>query len=413
MAIVDINGALVEFPDDLNPAQLQSAVSQAASQLKPKPIQPLVNPVQQFATNAVADAGANIKGNAELASYAFPPLAAMKSLSGENMYRPDRINALGKGVAQGIVGTPKRLMEIASNPTEAMFNRPFSTALDVGTAVSAAGSLARLAKPLVTAGQLESLSGAMPGSLKAAYERPGLVAGRGKKAISADYQTLKTDAGNFRQELMFKKTKAGELKALEHKDFVNNANNAKNLTPIEALEARKSLDKIKRTLPPETFNSMRDKFDKVAKESFASADKSYKDAITSESLRQILPQNKYGGTSAFKTALATTISKLADDNSGIAANVVASGFSPAVQGLVAAGTGAVAKAGARSIVPAALASAGKATPPSPETEMAINKLKAVSKTLTVEKAKEYLKKALGKAQKARELARADGWEIPR
>lgn len=391
MARVDINGSVVEFPDDLTPDELRAAVASSAAQLSTSPASSNRKTLRGFADNAVKDYSAQAMGQAELASYAFPPLAAMKAAAGTNIYEPGRLKMIGQSLVEGVKQAPKNIANSLLHPIESGYERPLSTALDIGTIATTVGAGAgRILKPIVTAKQLESLSGAVPGTLEAVYEKPSLLFGSGKKSASAKYQTLKEGAGEFREDLMFKKTKQGPVPR-KNEEFVNAAANAKDLTPIEALEARKALDKLKKIYPPETFNKLRDKFDSKAKESFSSADKAYKDAIMSESARSILPQNKYGGTSAFKIGVQAAISKLADSDAGIVGNALAAGMSPAAQSTVAAGSGALAKS-AVAIPPLVIAQ--------------------IAKSLTTEKAKEFLKLAKKDRTKARQLAKEAGysWE---
>lgn len=175
--------------------------------------------------------------------------------------------------------------------------------------------------------QLESSSGAMKDSLVEQFKDPTTMFAKGTGAVRPLYQQAAKELP-YEQTLFKGLTKHGDIvdKAVE------TIEKGGKLEPQEALIARKSLDKVKKTLSQDAFNYYRQTLDSVAKSSdeISKADPLFRRGLMGESLRKILPQNKYGGTSAFKTAI------------GKAGGAMMAPFlSPAVQS-VGAGTAGVA-----------------------------------------------------------------------
>lgn len=277
-------------------------------------------------------------------------------------------------------------------------------ALLIGGGLKVAKKAGQILKPFIkgAGAQVESIAGAAPGSLEAAYKDPTLIAAKGKKAVQELYETAKTSTGGG-----FRKS----FKAIpEKKSFVEAARNAAEngtLTPAEALEARKALDQVKKQVSEPFYRDTRDMLDKIAKVAFEKGDEAYKRAIKAESLRQLMPQNKYGGASAFKMGIITGLQGLAETGGipKVIARAAGAVMSPAAAGLAATGAGVAARAVAPVVANPALAMP----------------MVAAAKVLTESKAKEYLKAAKSKYRKlpdseqrakAREMARAEGWEIP-
>lgn len=315
MARVDINGTVVEFPDTLSPDELNNAVSAAASQMG-------------GGAALADDRGMIRKGWDALA------IPEQKSREGLQMLAGMVPNPEPKGnLALDIIrGTPKIAADTVAEAAPD-FISPASLAL------AGAGQVGRLAKPIIKpvlqglGRQGESVSGVVPGALEAAYKDSSLMMGQGKKAVQKMYETAKSTTGGMRKELQTIGDK---------KEFVTKALNLAeegSLTPLEALEARKELVKIKKQLTGPYFQYAKDKLNSIAKTVFSGADTAYQKANMAESLRQIAPQNKYGGTSAFKMALQAMAS-----NDGIAGKAVALGLSPFAQGTVATGAGMTARA---------------------------------------------------------------------
>ena len=175
---------------------------------------------------------------------------------------------------------------------------------------------------------LEGLSGLeykTPGILKQAANDSSLLFGPGKKAAGAAYETIKDDL-NVRPAMF-------ATSAKEIVDLGRYALEQGDLTPQEALIARRALDDKFGAIPQDTANYLRPKFDAVAKTISADADAAFKKAIRSEALRKILAVNKGGGTSIAKFFLG----QLTDKSLNVAA-------SPIVQGAAATATGAAGRA---------------------------------------------------------------------
>lgn len=181
------------------------------------------------------------------------------------------------------------------------------------------------------AGQLESATGANPGSLSRAWNDPSLIFAKGKQAATPIYEAGK----------MGGKT-AKALRGIPLKDdFIDVASKLADegkLPPETALEARKIAGKLfskgggKYT--PDYLRDLIGKFDGVAKsnQAISKGDAIYQRGIDAASLRSILPQNKYGGTSAFKMGLMALFGPS-----------YAGALSPAVHGAVATAGGLVAR----------------------------------------------------------------------
>jgi hypothetical protein len=224
-------------------------------------------------------------------------------------------------------GTPRIAADTLAEAAPGFVSR--GSILTAGGA-KAAGALAPVAKTMLRAigKQGESVSGAVPGSLEAAYNDAGLIAGKGKKAVSEMYEKAKELSGGMRKDLQT---------ISDRREFVDKAlklSDEGNLNPLEALEARKELVKIKKQLPNSYFQYAKDKFNSVAKQVFGESDEAYQRANMAESLRNIVPQNKYGGTSAFKMGIQSLAS-----TGGIPGKLTALAISPFAQGVAATGAG--------------------------------------------------------------------------
>ena len=188
------------------------------------------------------------------------------------------------GVIEDVMrGAPKIAADTVAEVAPSFVSRE---SLLMGGAGLAAKGMKPLVKPVLQGigRQAESLSGAMPGSLQAAYKDSGLMFGPGRKAASEAYEAAKagekieyganlTPARKFFNQA-YAKAQAGTLK------------------PIEALEARKVADDLYESgsFVGDEILQKRKVLDKIAKESFEAADTGFKRALQSESLRNVLPQ---------------------------------------------------------------------------------------------------------------------------
>jgi len=192
---------------------------------------------------------------------------------------------------------------------------------------------ARAATPLIkTAGSLvgkgaEALSGLehqTPGILTEAAKDATLIFSKGKSAAGDLYKAAK-DGSSF--NLFDGLYKPDEIVDMA-RTYINKGGA---LQPTEALMYRKAVDKLLKSgkyVKDELF-TMRQEADQIAKQSdlIAQADPMYVRGMRAEALRNLLPQNKLGGSSAFKSAIAAAMK---------AAGIITL---PIVQGATATGLG--------------------------------------------------------------------------
>lgn len=194
----------------------------------------------------------------------------------------------------------------------------------IGMGIGAAMPYANKAASAAGRG-LEGISGLeykTPGVLKAASNDPSLIFGPNKEEAGLAYEAIKDDL----------QVRPAMLTATSSSQIIDNAKYALengDLSPQEALIARRALDDKFGGIPASTSNYLRPKFDAVAKTISAEADEGFKRALKSDALRTIFAVNKLGGTSVAKLFLGglTKYGSL-----GIAS-------SPLVQGLGATATG--------------------------------------------------------------------------
>jgi hypothetical protein len=199
----------------------------------------------------------------------------------------------------------------------------------------AAGAVIGAAMPYVNkvagaAGNaLEGLSGLeykTPGVLKDAANDASLIFGPGKKAAGLAYEEIKDDL-QVRPAFLESTSSANII------DLAKYALENGDLSPQEALIARRALDDKFGGIPASTANYLRPKFDAIAKTITAEADAGFKRAIKSDAMRQILATNKGGGTSIAKLVLG-----------GLTGGVLNVVSSPVVQGAAATVTGMAGRA---------------------------------------------------------------------
>lgn len=219
-----------------------------------------------------------------------------------------------------------------------------------------------------------------------------------------------------------------------HQEFVEKALELArkgDLTPSEALEGRKSLDKIKKNVPGSYYRGNRAILDNIAKQDFAIADKVYSQGVKSDNMRRMLPMNKSGTPSIVKMGVGSMFK----------ASVPF--FSPLVQSVTSAGMGVADKLATGMLRSAPMRSVpvlnslpikggnnlndnfqdqnkgnASSSPSEPSTEIG-NHAPILStptpsnqgKVLDEKNARKYLKRAEGNKNKARQLAMADGWVI--
>lgn len=177
-------------------------------------------------------------------------------------------------------------------------------------------------------GQLESAAGSPKGTLQQGFDSANNFFGAGKKSAQPLYEAARPFtthpelADVFENKQMIEKSMELAKKG--------------DLSPFEALNARKGIDKLmgKAGYSEDTLLKMRRVFDEIAKSdsNIEAGDVQYQHGLKNESLRSILPKNKYGSTSAFKTGIMAAVPGV-----GLA-------LSPAVQGTLATALGAAVRA---------------------------------------------------------------------
>lgn len=250
------------------------------------------------------------------------PLALAGGASTGEKLSPSSREPSGHLLRDVVTGTPKVMSSTMAEAAPGFISRG---ALLTAGAGKVAQGLAPIAKLVGkgAASQLESLSGAAPGSVEHAAQDATLIFSKGKKAVGQMYEAAKEGASKLTDDL------------LEHKEIVNKATELLKkgeLAAEDALTARKSVDAMMKSkrFSKDMLLRLREAFADVAKPKFAEADKAFQRAVHAESLRKIFPQNIYGGTSSFKMAMMTGLNALG--RTGKAASVL---LSPAAMGTAA------------------------------------------------------------------------------
>lgn len=186
------------------------------------------------------------------------------------------------------------------------------------------------------AGQLESLGGMKPGLLAKEFNDPSLLFARIPQAARDAYKALNPALAESK---MVSET-PGPLQLVRK---AMQGAKAGTLKPEEGFAARKAIDQLwkSRQITEDYKNIARKTLDAVAKqnESIGTADRAFSRGSDAMGLRQILPQNKYGGTSAFKTAIMAALNAM-----GPMGKVGMAAMSPIAMGAGAGALGVGAKA---------------------------------------------------------------------
>lgn len=324
MPNVDINGTVVSFPDDMNPDQLKQAVSSAAGKI----------PKQSMLSRGL---GSYMTMMGKEGGYGSNPAGKLFSMVQKPFQKAGEATATG--IAQKFPNIPPQIpagigTAMQMIPTAATMANPEGPA--AGMKVQPPEGLLR---------QLESASGGMKGSLSEQFKTPSLMFSKGTGAAKPLYQQA-TKSLPYDQTIFKGLTKPQEIvdKA------VGIVEKGGKLEPQEGFIARKSLDQIKKKLNSDAFDYYRKTFDQSAKanEDIASADPMHRRGMMAESLRQVMPQNKYGGASAFKMGIVPLLSTLGASvggpvGAGAGAAAGSAALSPIVQALGVGGMGMAAK----------------------------------------------------------------------
>lgn len=196
------------------------------------------------------------------------------------------------------------------------------------------GSVAKAIGPGI-GGQLESLSGMKPGLLRKAFNDPSLIlasipqGARDAYKASGEIAKASPEVSGIARPLplvlkLLSKAKSGIIGT------------------DEALAGRKAIDQLwdSKSITEDFKNMARNTFDSIAKmqPEIKEADTAFSRGKNAAGLRQLFPQNKYGGTSAFKTAIMAGLNAM-----GPAGKVGMAAMSPAVMGTGATALGAASK----------------------------------------------------------------------
>lgn len=193
--------------------------------------------------------------------------------------------------------------------------------------------------------QMENMVGSPAGTLEAAAGDSTRVFQKGRKAAQPFYEAAKAKLPEMADDALAWNP---EEVAARHVEEVYNTAVQKaagnTLTPVEALEGRKGADAMlgMKKYAKDALHKGRKLLAKIAKtdENIAKGDVLHEAGMKNEALRRILPQNKYGGTSAFKLGVMTALKFIPGIGPLLAAQM-----SPIVQGAEAAAGGLVARHG--------------------------------------------------------------------
>lgn len=262
-------------------------------------------------------------------SLAVPAQTASKILGGLASHVPEG-KVTGNLPADIARGTPKILANTAAQALPGFVSRGALLTAGASKALQALRPVGSVIGQGV-AGQLESATGANPGSLARAWNDPTLMFAEGKQAASPLYEAGKT-GGKMAENLS---------KIPLKEDFLDVASKLADdgkLPPETALEGRKMASKLLSKgggkYTEDFLRGLIDKFDTVAKSSqdISAGDATFKRGLDAASLRKLVPQNKYGGASAFKMGIM-----------GLLGPQFAGVLSPAVHGALATVGGVGAK----------------------------------------------------------------------
>lgn len=185
------------------------------------------------------------------------------------------------------------------------------------------------------ASQAEQITGAKPGAIRAAFNDASTMFSKGRKTVGKGYDAIEEEGLNLGQQLEASPIFAGPPKS--NLQIVRQASKSAakgTLSSGEAFEARKAADALKgsKSVNQTQLLKNRQSFDQLAKtdEAIAETDPAFRKAVFGESLRNIFPQNKHGGASAFKAGIIAALEQM-----GILGKVAGAAMSPAASGAAA------------------------------------------------------------------------------
>lgn len=395
MPIVDINGAAVEFPDNMSEEELNQAVSAAAGQvgapqqeqgpgLMGKAWESLKVPAQMAQTGLDQIVHGDPELSNQFLSMAGPAVGIPQdmALKGIQKFRslPTETGNLPYDVARG---APKAIGETMAEAAPQFVNRASIATGGALKLLQGIRPIASLGRQLAF-GQAEKVSGIAPkaeGALERAYQEPSRMLAPGRKAVSNLYEGVKRairpaqnakiaqmaeteqqaqNTANLAATRAFLEGKAASPVAEQIPSSMTKLQGLKDessslryikkaaalaksgaLPAEEALEARKMTAALhgSKQIPPQWLRDHEEVFDRIWKAAAGPGpDSAYKRALDGEMLRNISPQNLKGGASTMKMATGTALSGM-----GVPGKAILAALSPAAQGSAAAAAGTMTK----------------------------------------------------------------------
>jgi len=242
----------------------------------------------------------------------------------------------GNDIIKSIVlNTPKVAANTLAQAAPGFVSRAAGVTSAAAPIAKGVGAVAESVGPGI-AGQMESLSGMKPGLLGRAFNDPTRMFASIPQEARDAYQA----SSEFAQKTSPEVANTPRPLQLVNKLLTKAKNGV--IGQDEALSGRKAIDQLweSRSITEDFKNMARKTFDSIAKTSpdIKEADTAFSRGKDAAGLRQLFPQNKYGGTSAFKTAIMAGLNSM-----GPAGKAGMVAMSPAAMGSAATALGAASK----------------------------------------------------------------------
>lgn len=244
----------------------------------------------------------------------------------------------GNLVRDVVAGAPKVMADTMAEVAPKFIDRTSLLTMGAGAAAKGVGMAAgkvldaapSIAKPL------ENVAGLKPGTLKAAFQDPSMIADFGAKAKASDLYNSIKDGSTIPKQL---RTNAGLVR-----DAIDQMNDGAVLDARDAFKARKAVKALlgakdgSGSFPKDDLYAIKDQLDNMIFSSVKDADQMYKRAIMGDQLRSPFPLNNNGTSSKMGAAVMRVMPMW-----------LKPAFSPLAQGSVASGLGAAAQASPEAI----------------------------------------------------------------
>jgi len=267
-------------------------------------------------------------------SLAVPEQTASKLLGGLAQKVPEG-QITGNMASDVARGTPRILANTLAQAAPGFVSRGSLLTAGAMPLVRGLGAAAEAVGPGV-AGQLESLSGMKSGLLGKAFKDASLYFAKIPQEARDAYQASSEFARKTSPEV------AGTARPLQLVMKLLSKVKSGMIGQDEALAGRKAIDQLweSKSITEDFKNMARGTFDNIAKTApeIKGADTAFSRGKQAAGLRQLFPQNKYGGTSAVKTAIMAGLNAM-----GPMGKVGMAAMSPAVMGAGATALGAASK----------------------------------------------------------------------